>query len=166
MQASVSLSQTLRIPTVAKLGAFKFLLPFICIITVRSLIRLFPCNVTPHRDVCLSAKQCKRDDYVFEIVNFQFLDGDVPRSTSSGVYISQLIRFASESSHVTDFNTRNKLLTQKNFKQGYQNYKLRKTFSTFIDVTSILYLNSKLGLKLSYVKDFRNLSYMVTCCIN
>ena len=42
-----------------------------------------------------------------------FLDGDVPRSTSYGVYISQLIRFARASSYVTDFNTRNKLLTQK-----------------------------------------------------
>ena len=30
----------------------------------------------------------KRDDFEFEIVNFPFLDGDVPRSTSYGVYIS------------------------------------------------------------------------------
>ena len=35
----------------------------------------------------------KRDDLNFEIVNFPFLDGDVPRSPSYGVYISQLIRF-------------------------------------------------------------------------
>ena len=34
----------------------------------------------------------KRDD--FDTVNFPFLDGDVPCSTSCGVYISQLIRFA------------------------------------------------------------------------
>ena len=34
----------------------------------------------------------KRDD--FDSVNFPFLDGDVPRLTSYGVYISQLIRFA------------------------------------------------------------------------
>ena len=34
----------------------------------------------------------KRDD--FDIVNFPFLDDDVPRRTSYGVYISQLIRFA------------------------------------------------------------------------
>ena len=34
----------------------------------------------------------ERDDFDFEIVNFPFLDGDVPRSTSYGVYISQLIR--------------------------------------------------------------------------
>ena len=38
-----------------------------------------------------------RDDFDFDVVNFPFLDGDVPRSTSYGVYISQLIRFASRS---------------------------------------------------------------------
>ena len=36
----------------------------------------------------------KRDDFDFDIVNFPFLDGDVPRRPSYGVYISQLIRFA------------------------------------------------------------------------
>ena len=40
----------------------------------------------------------KSDDFDFEIVNFPILDGDVPRSTSYGVYISQLIRFARASS--------------------------------------------------------------------
>ena len=59
------------------------------------------------------------------------LDGDVPRSTSYGVYISQLIRFARASSHVADFNTRNKMLTQKLLKQGYRYHKLQKTFSEF-----------------------------------
>ena len=34
----------------------------------------------------------KRDDFDFDIVNFSFLDGNVPRSTSYGVYISQHIR--------------------------------------------------------------------------
>ena len=70
----------------------------------------------------------KRDDFDFEIVNFPFLDVDVPGSTSYGVYISQLFRFGSTSSHVADFNTRNKLLT---LKQGYQYHKLCKTFYQF-----------------------------------
>ena len=73
----------------------------------------------------------KRDDFDFEIVHFPFLDGDVPRSTSYGVYISQLILFARASSYVADFNTRKKLLTQKLLKQGYRYHKLRKTFSKF-----------------------------------
>ena len=62
----------------------------------------------------------KRDDFDFEIFNFPFLDDDVPRSTSYGVYISQLIRFARASSYVADFNTCNKLLIQKRLKQGYR----------------------------------------------
>ena len=55
----------------------------------------------------------KRDDFNFEIVNFPFLDGDVPRSPSYGVYISQLIRFARVCSNVDDFNNRNLFLTAK-----------------------------------------------------
>ena len=42
-------------------------------------------------------------------MNFPFLDGDVPRAISYGVYISQLIRFARVPSHVDDFNARNKV---------------------------------------------------------
>ena len=71
----------------------------------------------------------KRDDFDVNIANFPFLDGDVPRSTSCGVYISQLIRFALVSSHVNDFNTRNKVLTAKLLRQGYRYHKIRKAFS-------------------------------------
>ena len=73
----------------------------------------------------------KRDDFDFDIVNFPFLDGNVPRSTSYGVYISQLIRFARVSSHVADFNACNKSLTAKLLQQGYRYHKLRNTFSKF-----------------------------------
>ena len=108
----------------------------------------------------------KRDDFHFEIVNFPFLDGDVPRSTSYGVYISQLICSARASSYVADFNTGNKLLTQKLLKQGYRYHKLHKLFQNFIDDTLIWFLNSKLDLSLSCAKVFRNLISMVTWCIN
>ena len=73
----------------------------------------------------------KRDDFDFDIVNFPFLDGDVPRRPSYAVYISQLIRFARVCSHVDDFNTRNKCLTAKLLKQCYRYHKLRKAFSKF-----------------------------------
>ena len=90
-------------------------------------------------DLHLSMSDCfvktkiynKRDDFDFDIVNFPFLDGDVLRSTSYGVYISQLIRFARVSSHVDDLNTRNKVLTAKRLRQGYRYHKIRKAFSKF-----------------------------------
>ena len=83
----------------------------------------------------------KRDDFDNDVVNFPFLDSDVPRSTSYGVYFSQLIRFARVSSHVVDFNACNKILTAKLVQQGYRYHKLRKTFSKFIDDTMNWFLN-------------------------
>ena len=73
----------------------------------------------------------KLDDFDFDIVNFPFLDGDVPRRPSYGVYISQLIRFARVCSHVDDFNSRNKYLTAKLLKKGYRYHNLRRAFSKF-----------------------------------
>ena len=66
----------------------------------------------------------KRDDFDFDIVHFLFLDGDVPRRASYGVYISQLIRFAGVCNHVTDFSSRNKCLTVKLLQHGYRYHKL------------------------------------------
>ena len=91
-------------------------------------------------------------------MNFPFLDGDVPRSTSYGVYISHLIRFARVSSHADDFNTGNKVLTAKLLTQGYRYHKTRKAFSNFFrrhfDIVSF------------FCKAFQNLNFMGTWCIN
>ena len=46
-------------------------------------------------------------NFDFYIVNFPFLDGDVPCSTSYGVYIPQIFRNTRVLSLVGDFNTRN-----------------------------------------------------------
>ena len=69
-----------------------------------------------------------RDDFNFEIVNFPFLDGDVPRSPSYGVYIYQLSCFARVCFNVDDFNNRNLILTAKLSKQGYRYHKFEKRF--------------------------------------
>ena len=68
----------------------------------------------------------KRVSFNFETVNFPFLDGDVPRSSSNGVYISQLIRFATVCSNIDYFNNRNLFLIAKLLKQGYRYHKLHK----------------------------------------
>ena len=99
-------------------------------------------------DVFISCKiYDKRGDFDFEIVSFPYLDGDVPRRASHGVYISQLIRFVRVSSHVTDFNTRNKLLHAKLLNQGHRYHKLRKAFSKFYRGNFDLVLKVSVGLK-------------------
>ena len=70
----------------------------------------------------------KRDDFDFDIVNFPFLDGDVPR-------------------HVTYFNARNKSLTDKLLQQGYRYHKLRKPFSKFYCKHYELIAKYHVGLK-------------------
>ena len=89
----------------------------------------------------------KRDGFDFDIVSFPFLDGDFPRSTSYGIYLSQLIRFARVSSHVADLNGRNKSLTAKLLQQGYRYHKLRKTFSKFYRRHYELISKFNVGLK-------------------
>ena len=89
----------------------------------------------------------KRDGFNFEIVIFPFLDGDLPRSPSYGVYISQLIRFARVCSNVDDFNNRNLFLTAKLLKQGYRYHKIQKAFSKFYHRHSELIVKYKIGLK-------------------
>ena len=80
----------------------------------------------------VSSEICdKRDGFGFGVVGFPFLDGDVPRRASYGVYISQLIGFAGVCSRVADFNARGGCLTAKLLQQGYRCHKLRKTFSKF-----------------------------------
>ena len=64
----------------------------------------------------------------------RFLDGDVPHSTSFGVYISQLIRFARALSYVADFNTRNKLFF---LNKAIDIINFAKHFQNFIDDTMI-----------------------------
>ena len=77
-------------------------------------------------------------------MNFPFLDGDVPLSTSYGIYISQLIRFARVSSHVADFNARNKRLTAKLLQQGYRIINFERLSPNFIANTMNWFLNSML----------------------
>ena len=89
----------------------------------------------------------KRDDFNFEIVNFLFLNGDVPSSPSYGVYISQLFRFARVCSNVDDFNNRTLSLTAKLLKQGYRYHEIPKAFSKFYHRHSELIVKYNIGLK-------------------
>ena len=102
----------------------------------------------------------------FDIVNFPFLDGDVPRSTSYGFFISQLIRFALMSSHVDGFNTRNKVLTAKLLRQGYRYHKLRKAFLKFYRWHFDFESKYNVALKHFFCNVFPNLNFMATWCIH
>ena len=66
------------------------------------------------------------------------------------------------SSHVDDFNTRNKVLTAKLLGQGYKYHKLRKAFSKFYRRHFDLVSKYNAGLKHFFCKAFLNLNFMAT----
>ena len=83
-------------------------------------------------DGTVSAKICdKRDCFGFDVVSFTFLDGDVTRRASYGVYISLLVRFARASSNLGDFGYRNGALAAGLLGRGCRYFKLHKAFSKF-----------------------------------
>ena len=88
------------------------------------------------------------------ILIFSFLDGDVPRRASCGVYFSQLIRFARVCNHVADFHAqnKNKCLMAKLLQQGYRYHKLRKTYSKFYRRYYRLISKFNVGLKTIFVR--------------
>ena len=99
----------------------------------------------------------KRDAFEFGIVNFPFLDGDVPRLTPYGVYISRPIRFAGVFRHADKFYTRNKVL--KLLKQGYRPYKLCKAFSKFYRRHFDLMSKYNVGLKTLLLQGLSELDF-------
>ena len=103
----------------------------------------------------------KREEFNFEIVNFPFIDGDVPRPPSYCVYISQLICFARMCSNVDDFNNGNLVLTAKLLKQGYRYHKIKIAFSKFYHRHSELTVKYNIGLKTLLQQGISNLYFMV-----
>ena len=74
------------------------------------------------------------------IVNFPFLAGDVPRTTSYGASLD-LFALLGCLVILADFNARNRSLTAKLLQHGYRYHILRKAFSNFIVDTLNWFLN-------------------------
>jgi hypothetical protein len=66
----------------------------------------------------------KRDDFNFKIIHFPNMCSNIPASPAYGVYISQLIRYATASSNYSDFLKRHLHLRIRLLDQGYANIRL------------------------------------------
>ena len=69
--------------------------------------------------LCLASKYNKiplydkRDDFNFPILNFPFLNSNIPSAPAYGVYVSHLIRYARACPNYQDFMEHGKVLTTK-----------------------------------------------------
>ena len=75
----------------------------------------------------------KPDDFDFDIVNFPFLDGDVPNATSYEftICLNLMTRIARASIHVSVFNNHNKLCLNAQLLKQCCRYRTRKPHKTF-----------------------------------
>ena len=75
----------------------------------------------------------KRDDFSFEIVNYPWLDSNIPSSPAYGVYISRLLAFGRACDDYTDFSVRHRVLVDRLIKQGYVKSRLKSKFIQFFE---------------------------------
>ena len=74
----------------------------------------------------------RRDAFSFAIVNFPNLSGNIPKKTSYGVFISQLLRYSTACMEYKDFAARCEVLVEKLVRQNYERKELLKTFKRFM----------------------------------
>ena len=73
----------------------------------------------------------KRDGFNFHIVNFPYMDSNIPSKPAYGVYISQLVRIGRICDSYKSFFTRHHQLTSRLVKQGFLYDKLVTSFKGF-----------------------------------
>ena len=73
----------------------------------------------------------KRDGFNFHIVNFPYMDSNIPSKPAYGVYISQLVRIGRICDNYENFSTRHHHLTCRLVKQGFLYDKLISSFKKF-----------------------------------
>ena len=94
----------------------------------------------------------KRDDFNFHIVNYPFLDSNIPKNPAYGVYVSRLVCFARACSDIDDFTSRHDNLVLKLLSQGYKIKVLRKQFSNFFQRHQDIISNYNIQLS-SFLKN-------------
>jgi len=73
----------------------------------------------------------KRDDFNFLIVNYPFLESNIPSYPSYGVYMSQLIRYSRTCDSYQDYIHRSVLLTKKLLSRVFIETRLISTLKKF-----------------------------------
>lgn len=103
-----------------------------CILMYPSEMELKCTNISPAKSTFLDLKISiyrnkykyvsydKRNDFGFDIVNYPNLRGNIPKSQAYGIFISQLVRFATINDNATNFIKDVKHMVSKLINQGFE----------------------------------------------
>lgn len=74
----------------------------------------------------------KRQDFPFTVINYPFINGNIPRVPSYGVYLSQIIRFCYLFSESKNLTNAFKVLNKRFMEQGFIKDTLKNKFRLFL----------------------------------
>ena len=94
----------------------------------------------------------KRDGFNFHIVNFPYMDSNIPSKPAYGVYISQLVRIGRICDSYKSFFTRHHQLTSRLVKQGFLYDKLVTSFKGFCSRYPEIFSKFKVSIR-KHVED-------------
>ena len=83
----------------------------------------------------------KRDIFDFPVVNFPILSGNIPLSSSYGVFIGEIVRYARACTYFKHFKERTLSLVTKLLKQFYTKKRLKRTWFKFCNSHLLLIQN-------------------------
>ena len=88
----------------------------------------------------------KRDDFKFDVCNFQYIESNISLKCAYGIFKSQLIRYFRICSEIKFFTDRTKMLSVNLKSKGYSMFKLQSIFKKFTE-------NAKFKAKYNIVDD-------------
>ena len=88
-------------------------------------------NISLYRGKFTCCLYDKRKDFSFDVITYPFLDGNIPKAQTYGIFISQLVRFCTVNSTLKGFLGDTKDLVNKLVKQHFDIAALRNKFNKF-----------------------------------
>ena len=95
----------------------------------------------------------KRDDFPFKIVNFPDLSGNIPKTSSYGVFIAQTLRYARACVKYTDFNMRTLILKDQLVQQHFNETILIKKLIKWIQTSTKGKIIKKYGYDIKKIQS-------------
>ena len=104
-------------------------------------------NIEIHDGKFVTSLYDKRKDFNFQIVNYPFLCGNVPKRQSYGVFLSQVIRFSRVCMKYQCFINECRTLTRKLLRQGYKNETMKFYFDKLSNIYQRIYNKDNINVK-------------------
>ena len=116
-----------------------------------SVVNFLDCTISVYHGKFAFKLFDKRDEFNFNVINYPYACGNVPKAPTHGIFVSQLIRFCNMNSSLKNYFADSKKLYAKLVNQNFEKKRLQHKFDDFC-VRHILYW-AKFGVDIEMHKN-------------